>query len=101
MLLRLIRRHDFPARFGEEVPVDAKLPDLLQAESVYLFLSKDGKECLPLFHDKLLLVDGEDTISELEMSASFSLSFTFDGFGFRSFLLSVESAPLESENIAS
>lgn len=103
MLLRLIRRHDFPERLGEEDPVDAKLLDLRQAESLYFFLSKDCKEwLLPLFHDKLLPVDGEDTISELEnVSASFSFSFTFDEVGFRSSLLSADSAHLESENIAS
>lgn len=76
--LRLICRHELPTRFGEEMSVYEKLLYLLRLESVYFLLSKEWED-LPLFHDKLLAVDEEDTVPELDnMSTSSSFSFALD-----------------------
>ena len=63
--LRLIRRHDLPMRFGKEL-FEAKVEHLLLTVSVYFFLSRECRESLLLFQDKLRPVEGEESISELE-----------------------------------
>lgn len=72
--LCLILRHDLPVLLADEL-LDEKLA-LLLTESTHFVFSRERWGSLVLFQDKLLPVDREDSISELEYaSVSCFLSF--------------------------